>query len=165
VLGRIGTGAAVAALPLAALLWAASSSGRFVAGIVSAVLLVSVLATTFAPWVPHVGDRLPGARRIAQLEAFWVEGHKVTQQEVNRSEDLPTLRSRTEQWTKVAGDWIEGHISAVEAERFRRPTLPPYPSSPKLSIFHAAHQHAVARIEAQLDVLTGLRDEQRRRMR
>ena len=79
-LGRIGSGAAVAALPLAALLWAASASGRSLAGYVAAVVLAGVLAVTFAPWIPVVRDRLPTVRRAAQLEKFWALGHEITQQ-------------------------------------------------------------------------------------
>jgi hypothetical protein len=76
VLGRMGTGAAVAALPLATLLWAASGPGRFAPGLVSAILVAAVLIVTFAPWTA-IRRFLPTQKRIEGLEKRWTEGHRL----------------------------------------------------------------------------------------
>ena len=165
VLGRIGTGVAAAALPLGVLLWALSGPGRSVFAYVAAAVLLGVLAVTFAPWIPGVRDRLPTARRAAQLESFWALGHAITQQEIRNNEDLNRLGLRAVKWTDDAAGWIEGHISEVESERFREPGTIPFPDSRHLPAFDARRQHAVARIEAQLDVLIRLRDSQLRSLR
>ena len=159
------TGVAAAALPLGVLLWALSGPGRSVFAYVAAAVLLGVLAVTFAPWIPGVRYWLPTARRAAQLESFWALGHAITQQEIRNNEDLNRLGLRAVKWTDDAAGWIEGHISEVESERFREPGTIPFPDSRHLPAFDARRQHAVARIEAQLDVLIRLRDSQLRSLR
>jgi hypothetical protein len=70
-LGRVGTAAAVAALPWAASIVAATEHSWCVA-IVFAGLTCLILLAGYAPSIPGVRALAPGMRRIKALEGFWV---------------------------------------------------------------------------------------------
>jgi hypothetical protein len=158
VLGRLGTGSAVAALPLAGLLWAASGHGRVIVGAVSAVLLAVVLVVTFAPWIPYLRELRPGHRRLTKLEAFWVEGHELRIEPVESDPDLADWATRRADWHRRTFDWIAGNISSVEAQRFARPRAASYSWSDS---YNTDHNAALNTLNHQLPELIRLRDEQR----
>lgn len=169
-LGRIPTGSAFAALPLAALLTAAAQGWCWLMWVAGAVFAVAMV-WTFAPWLPFLKTRLRARRHIAKLEEFWVEGHGLLHEKLGSGDELPEWESRDEDWRNRVAEWIGGHISPVEARRFRQPTfaLRSYPQGLGRESyphgFGSAHDEALSRIDGQLPELIRLRDDLERSLR
>jgi hypothetical protein len=158
VLGRIGTGAAVAALPLATALTAAAQGWSLAAWLASA-LVVGVALYTLAPWIPGVRMLLPSQRRLATLDALWAEGHRLAFDDAVGDDDGP-WRADCESWQTRTHEWLGTHMSSSDAESFRRPTSAGYKQH-----FGATQNRTLLRqiMLLQLDELARFRDQQKPR--
>src|SRR5438067_182983 len=112
-LGRVGSGAAVAALPWAAAIVAATQ-GSLVIGLLFGLLTGAIMLWAYAPVIPRLRNLVPGVRRVAALEAAWVEGHRLFYETPGQAE-LRGWFDRRLKWERLTGDWIKQHISEVEA--------------------------------------------------
>lgn len=161
-LGRIPTGSAVAALPLA-LLIAAVSWESCPLGLASGAVLALTLVWTFAPWIPGLKDRLPARRRVKQLEAAWADGQVLVVRGLQSMAQFDEWQQAVTAWEDETRDWIEEGLSGVEALRFFNPHRGDYSLSLRLEdSLNTAHHQARNRIVHQLDELIRLRDEQER---
>ena len=123
---------------------------------------VAILLWGFAPHIPQLRRAVPAARRVDQLETFWAEGHRLANELVETIEDLPHWLKAQENWYAQVGDWIERHLSKVEAERFRRPDM----QSVSFELAqNDQHNHRLMLLSAELPELIRLRDEQQAKLR
>jgi hypothetical protein len=161
VLGRIPTGSAFAALPLAAALTAATQGWCWILWAASALVALT-LAWTFAPWIPYVRGFVPAYRRLQRLEAFWVEGQSFSRRAVHSDAELATWQRDCVDWQRRTLTWVEDHISPVEAARINRVSV----SSVHWSgAYNDAHSDGMSAMDAKLDELIRLRDAEAEHLR
>jgi hypothetical protein len=153
--GRTGNGAAVAGLPLATALTAAAQGWTWLVWLSVAVFVV-VMAVTFAPWIPWVRDRLPVQKRIARIERAWADGRDLFFERVSTDAELDHWILRHVAWREGMVAWLDDHVSAVDAARFRQgaPISRTWTDS-----YNGDHDHRRLSLDRQLDVLLEIRDE------
>jgi hypothetical protein len=162
VLGRVPTGSAFAALPLAALLTAAAQNWWWLVAFSGSVFAGSMV-WTFAPWIPGVKERLPASRRRRELQRFWLEGHELLNKvRVTSDKECATWMRATAYWERDTSEWLAREISPVEAELFLHPKVVAHSVS---GSFNPAHNDARNAIAHQLPQLVRLRDEQERSLK
>ncbi|HKR99488.1 MAG TPA: hypothetical protein VJU79_08235 [Candidatus Dormibacteraeota bacterium] len=156
-LGRIGSGSAVAALWLGGLAIAVGAHDHRIAWLCFAGVVVTMVVT-LGPWIPKVRDALPSQRRLRRLEAFWLEGDNLRLEPVSDEEEWVKWQRRYDLWLNKAANWIATEISPVEAQRF---VVPPSSVGLVSDSFNPAHSNARMRIIEQLWVLIRLRDDEK----
>lgn len=161
VLGRIASAASVAALPWAGVLVAATS-GAMLWVALGSIATLAILLWGFAPHLPYLRALVPGGRRIGQLDEFWKEGKLITRGVIEDEDDLSKWIAWHKEWSGRVSEWIEDHISTVEAERFRRPKLVAYDI---VGSFDSRHSDRLLLIHAQLSELIRLRGEQEAKLK
>ncbi len=116
---------------------------------------------TLAPWIPYLRDLLPSYRRVVQLDRYWLEGRRLTFEELTDDQEFDDWKRRCLDWQSRTVEWLERDISAVEAQRFAAPVVIAYSAKS----FSEEHNDLRNLIQHQLPELIRLRDEQARALR
>jgi hypothetical protein len=160
-LGRIPSAATVAALPWAGVLVAATS-GSVLWVAIGTLVTLAILLWGLAPHISWLRRLVPAVRQVDQLETFWAQGHELAREWIEVPEELDGWFDRQKAWQDEAADWIEGNISKVEAERFRRPAVS---SASYENAFNDVHLRRLRIANSGLSDLLRLRDEKEESLR
>jgi len=154
-LGRIGSGSAIAALPLGGLAIAVADD-RFLEAWLCLISIAAILLTTFAPWIPLARDLLPSERRIKKLEQLWTNGHELQVGAFVHDEvSWADWQNRQAKWEFDTAQWLARRVSPIEARRFISPVM----AHARIGgSFNQDHGVARYRISEQLSLLIRLRD-------
>jgi len=150
VLNRVGNGAAVAALPLAAAI-AAYAKGCMIFTAIFGALSVLVMLVACAPWIPVVRGLLPGRRRAAAIEDLLFHGSKLVDQSVTSEAEYREWEAAWQEWQSA----ITTRLSKWDAQRVIHPQIIDYAIPGSFNDVHDrsrnALSHQVRALETVLD--------------
>jgi len=121
VLNRVGNGATVAALSLAAAIAAYTEDCPLFTAIFGA-LTGLVLLIACAPWIPVVREVLPGRRRAVAIEGLLFHGSKLFEQSVTSETEYGEWEAAWQEWQAA----IKTRLSKWDAQRVIHPQIISY---------------------------------------
>jgi hypothetical protein len=105
VLGRIGSGSTVAALPWAGVLVAATN-GAVVWAIAGSVVTAAIMLWAFAPWIRGLQKLVPAFNHVQTVETAWSDGQALLMEHVTSDEQLKGWVQRLTEWENRVSAWI-----------------------------------------------------------
>lgn len=149
-LNRVGNGAAVAALPLAAAIAAFTGDCMLFTAIFGALTGV-VMFVACAPWLPVVRNLLPGRRRVAALESLLLEGSRLEARSVSSDDEYAAWQATWQDWQRA----VMARLSTWDAQSVIHTRVISYAIR---GSFHKEHEgcrnalgHQIRALEAVLD--------------
>ncbi len=161
VLGRVGSGCTVAAIPWAGTLVAATQ-GACLWIVTGALATGLIMLWTFAPGIPGLRDLLPAKRRVSALETFWARGHALDFEPVTSDSEYEDWCRRVDEWTDEVALWIDKRLSPVDLRLFAKGS---YNAGSRPRSYSETHNRVLGELERRLTELLRMREAQERKLR